>query len=167
MLGFTVSIATLNCMQNTQMQYLVISFIGNRYLQYLKIWWDLESFVKGGLSLTDFFVLFFGLYFGFKCMRGGHFKQANIGQPAKRHLNGVLLAGRWWPNIECWLVSFEIFQGIRTSIAYKTYIFVIFLGGGGGTDPPVQPSGSAHVKYYCYCSKWIKLNRGEKEMNTS
>ena len=30
-LGFTVSIATLNCMQNTQMQYLVISFIGNRY----------------------------------------------------------------------------------------------------------------------------------------
>ena len=28
MLGFTVSIATLNCMQNTQTQYLVISFIG-------------------------------------------------------------------------------------------------------------------------------------------
>ena len=35
-LGFTVSIATLNCMQNTQMQYLVISFIGNRYLKYLR-----------------------------------------------------------------------------------------------------------------------------------
>ena len=35
-LGFTVSIATLNCMQNTQMQYLVISIIGDRYLKYLK-----------------------------------------------------------------------------------------------------------------------------------
>ena len=35
-LGFTVSIATLTCMQNTQMQYLVISFIGKRYLKYLK-----------------------------------------------------------------------------------------------------------------------------------
>ena len=35
-LGFTVSIATLNYMQNTQMQYLVISFIGNRCFKYLK-----------------------------------------------------------------------------------------------------------------------------------
>ena len=35
-LGLTVSIATLNCMQNTQMQYLVISFIGDRYLKYLR-----------------------------------------------------------------------------------------------------------------------------------
>ena len=35
-LGFTVSIATLNCMLNTQFQYLVISFIGDRYLKYLK-----------------------------------------------------------------------------------------------------------------------------------
>ena len=34
-LGFTVSIATLKCMQNTQMQYLVISFIGDRYFKYL------------------------------------------------------------------------------------------------------------------------------------
>ena len=32
-LGFTVSIATLNCMQNIQMQYLVISFIGGRYFE--------------------------------------------------------------------------------------------------------------------------------------
>ena len=34
-----------------------------------------------------------------------------------------------------------IFQGIRTSIAKKPYICVIFQGGSG---PPVPPSGSAH-----------------------
>ena len=33
-LGFTVSIATLNRIQNTQLQSLVISFIGDRYLKY-------------------------------------------------------------------------------------------------------------------------------------
>ena len=37
-------------------------------------------------------------------------------------------------NIECWLGSFVIFQGIRTSIGRKHYIFVIFQGGGLKTD---------------------------------
>ena len=35
------------------------------------------------------------------------------------------------------------FQGIRTSIAKKPYIFVIFSGGGVWT--PCPPSGSAYV----------------------
>ena len=35
------------------------------------------------------------------------------------------------------------FQGIRTSIAKKPYILDIFQGGG--PDPPLSPSGSAHV----------------------
>ena len=63
------------------------------------------------------------------------------------HLIGVWLVGRWWQNIECWLGSFVILQGIQTSIANKPYIFVIFQwGGGGGSRPPVPPppSGSAH-----------------------
>ena len=34
---------------------------------------------------------------------------------------------------ECCLGSFMIFQGIRTSIAKKPYIFVIFQWGGGGS----------------------------------
>ena len=54
-----------------------------------------------------------------------------IGPPAKRHLNGVSLAGRRWPNMECWLCSFVIFQGIRTSIDKKPFIFVIFQGAPG------------------------------------
>ena len=47
----------------------------------------------------------------------------------------VSLAGRWWPNTECWLVGFVDLQGIRTNIAKKPYI----LGGGGGPDP-LSPS---------------------------
>ena len=85
----------------------------------------------------------------FKLMRGGgskyHFKRAIIGPPAKRHLNGVSLACRCWPNIECWLGSFVIFQGIRTSIAKKPFIFVIFQGGPASSPPPL--SGSAHVTH--------------------
>ena len=56
-----------------------------------------------------------------------------------------------------------IFQGIRTSIAKKPYIFVIFYGGsggggGGGVGPPVPPldqlmegwveSGVKPIKHY-------------------
>ena len=37
-----------------------------------------------------------------------YYKQAIIGPPAKRHLNGFSLACRWWTNIECWLGSFVI-----------------------------------------------------------
>ena len=61
-------------------------------------------------------------------------------QPASEtHLNGVSQVGRLWPNIECWLGSFVIFQGIWTSIAKKPYIFVLFQGGRGGPDPLFPP----------------------------
>ena len=43
------------------------------------------------------------------------------------------------PNNECWLGSFVIFQGIRTSIAKKPYIFVIFKGGPEPLSPPLDP----------------------------
>ena len=43
------------------------------------------------------------------------------------------------------LVALWFFQGIRTSIAKKTYISVIFQEGEGGSGPPDTPSGSAHV----------------------
>ena len=65
------------------------------------------------------------------------------------HLNGVSLACRWL-SIDCWLGSFLIFQGIRTSIAKKPYIFVIFLGVvcPEPLPPPPSRSGSAHVGYF-------------------
>ena len=61
-----------------------------------------------------------------------NFKQAIIGTPAKRHLNGFSLACWWWPKIECWLGSFVIFQVIRTSIAKKPPL-----------DPPMKSSENA------------------------
>ena len=89
-----------------------------------------ESFVRGGPNLIDFFLKFSFSWWG-NIGSKYHYKWAIFCPPAKRHLNGVLLAGRWWPNIECWLGSFVVFQGIRTSIAKKPYIFVIFQGAGG------------------------------------
>ena len=50
-------------------------------------------------------------------------------------LNGVSLACRWWPNIECRLGRFMIFQWIRTSIAKKPCIFVNFKGGPDPLSP--------------------------------
>ena len=41
-------------------------------------------------------------------------------------LNNALKAGH---HRQCWLNSVVIFQGIRTSIAKKPYIFVFFQGG--------------------------------------
>ena len=82
---------------------------------------DPESFVRGGPNLIMFFSL----------IRG----QRIPIPPAKRHLNSVSLAGRRWPNIECWLSSFVIFQGNQTSIAKKTYIFVIYQGADPLTSP--------------------------------
>ena len=67
-------------------------------------------------------------------------KLAIIGPPAKRHLNGVSLAGRLWPDTECLLVSFVVLQEIRTNDAKKPSIIVIFQGGGVWTPClPLDP----------------------------
>ena len=64
-----------------------------------------------------------------------------------RQRNAIEMAFRWraddGPTLNASLVA--LCQGIRTSIALKLYIFVIFQGGGGGGGPPVPPSGSALV----------------------
>ena len=91
---------------------------------------DPESFAVG----ANFEFFFLGFFWGggggglsWWDERGStyHYKQVIIGPPVKHHLNGVSLACRWWPNIECWLGSFVIVQGIGNSIAKKPYIFVI------------------------------------------
>ena len=66
----------------------------------------------------------------------------------KKHLNGVLLAGRCLHIIECWLGSLVIFQVIRTSIAKKPFILLFI--GGGGVPTPCPPSGSAHIDHECF-----------------
>ena len=57
-----------------------------------------------------------------------HYKQAIIDPAAKRHLNGVSLACRLWPNIECWLVNFTILRGFGP-VLLKTLYFCELPGG--------------------------------------
>ena len=59
---------------------------------------------------AQFWLRLFLFLFSLWGQRGSkyHFKRVTIGLPAKRHLNGVSLVGRWWPNIECWLGSFVV-----------------------------------------------------------
>ena len=91
---------------------------------------DPESLVRGGPNVTFFLVYEKSKY---------HYMWDIIGPPAKRHWNGVSLTSRWWPNIECWLGSFVIFQVIRSSIAKKPYIFVIFSRGVRTPCTPPPP----------------------------
>ena len=103
--------------------------------QYMR--WSRKFFQSG----SNFFLFFF-FSFSWLGERGYkyHYKRAIIGPPAKRHLNGVSLAGRLWPNTECWLVSFVVLQGIQTNIAKKPYIVVIFRDGGPYPLPPLDPT---------------------------
>ena len=72
----------------------------------------------------------------------------------------ALKAGWYWPNIECWLGSFLIYQGIWTSIAKKPYIFVIFQVGSG---PPAAPlwirvcSIGVQMRFLRICDKYQNL----------
>ena len=88
---------------------------------------DPESFVRWCPTLTVFFLLFFiwGIF------------SAIIGPPAKHHLNGVEVD----PTLNAGLEA-VIIQGIRTSIATKPYIFVIFQGGGVRTLCPLSESAN-------------------------
>ena len=49
-------------------------------------------------------------------------KRANTAPPAKSH---------WRSNIKCWLGYFVILEGIRNSIAFDSFSFVIFREGIG------------------------------------
>ena len=64
---------------------------------------------RGSIFDNSFFYIFFHLVDEGIEDPNYNYKRAIIGATAKRHLNGVSLAGRWWPNIECWLGSFVIF----------------------------------------------------------
>ena len=76
-------------------------------------------------------------------MRGGGIPNTTKRGPSsahqrKRHLNGVSLAGRRWSNIECWLVSFVISQGVRTIFPKVPYSFVIFQADGWVVRAPLS-----------------------------
>ena len=63
-----------------------------------------------------------------------------MGPLAKRHLNGFSLAGGWWPNIECWLGSFEALHGDLDQYCLVALYFCDFSGKGVRTPcPPLDP----------------------------
>ena len=96
----------------------------------------------------------------FFCMRGGTIKR-----PLKvcHHRPDSVTP------FECWLGGFVIFQGIRTCIAKKPFIFVIFQGGGGGSGPPVPLWIRAWISNInmlfvfinsCFLATWLLYNYG-------
>ena len=98
---------------------------------------DPESFVKGGTSLTTFLGIFFVSWWGDTGSKSHYL--GIIVPPVTRHFNGVSLAGRWWPFIECVLGSFVIFPGWSGPVLLRNLFFVFFRGGGPDLCPPLDP----------------------------
>ena len=57
-------------------------------------------------------------------------------------MNGVSLAGRWWPNIEWWY-GMWIFSGFGP-VLLRNPIFVWFSGGPDPLPPPLDPHMTTH-----------------------
>ena len=117
----------------------------------IKTWADPKSFVRGGplFRLFSFFL---------KVIEWREDPITTISaQSSVRQWNGVSLACRWWPNTECWLGSFVIFQGIRTSIAKKPYIFVI----NQGWSRPLVPSPLWIHAWKMYWPRWSLHNNSK------
>ena len=72
-----------------------------------------------------------------------HYKRAIIRLSVKHHSNGVSLACRWWPNIECWLGNFVIFRG-SGQVLPGNPIFLWFFRGGPDPCPPPPPLWTLH-----------------------
>ena len=100
------------------------------------------TFMRGSRKISTLMFLFFVCFFFLFVDEGrkGIKLLLKLPFPAKRHLDGVSLTSRGWPNIKCWLGSFEIFQEIQTSIAKKhTLYFCDFPGGGEGIQTHCTP----------------------------
>ena len=108
---------------------------------------DPESFVRGGPTLTTFF----------------------RGERILIPPNGVSLACPLWPNIECWLGSFETFENFRGSgpVLQRSPIFLWFFRGVRTPAPPLPPSWSAHAKFdkiltkcmLIFCRSWREFQQ--------
>ena len=99
-----------------------------------------QNVLSEGVQLWQRFFFLFSSFLLFlsRWREGGskyHYKRAIIGLPAKRHLNGVSLACRWWPNIKCWLGSFKIFRGSGPVLLRNPIYFLIFQGGPDPCPP--------------------------------
>ena len=98
-----------------------------------------RKFCQRGSNFDVFFVGFFlGFFWGGGWGGGGGVDDGRE-DPNTTISGPSLLSCQCWPNIE------SCYFEVRTNIAKKLYIFVIFQGG----PDPLPPSGSAHVKQGC------------------
>ena len=104
-----------------------------------------RGFNSATLTTFFFFSFFRGerIYISLKAVHHGPASEA----PSKWRFT---MMGRWWPNFECWLGSFENFENFRRSVLVlpRNSIFWDF-SGGGGVRTPCSPSGSAHGTGQC------------------
>ena len=97
---------------------------------------------RGSIFDNGFFLSFFFFFLeGRDDPNKYHYKRALIGLPAKRHLNGVSLACRLWPKIECWYGSLWFFNG-SGPVLLRNPIFLWFYRAVGPDPlhhPPLNP----------------------------
>ena len=109
-------------------------------------WRNILSWIPFGSDLDPnsdnvFFVFFKGERIQIS-LKAGHHRPAS-----ETPLNGISLACRWWPNVECWPGRFDNFRG-SGPVLLRNSIFLWF-SGGGGVRTPCPPSGSAHGTGLC------------------
>ena len=93
-----------------------------------------RKFLSEGVQRwPDFFLVWWGKWSKY------NYEWAINGPPAKRHLNGVSLAGRWRPNIECCIGSLVILRRSGPVLLRNPIFFVFFQGGPDPLFPPLDP----------------------------
>ena len=77
-------------------------------------------------------------------LKGGHHRPAS-----ETPLNGVSLACRWWPNVECWLGRFENFRG-SGPVLLRNSIFLWYFRWGvpAPPPPPLDPRMGPVIEIY-------------------
>ena len=90
------------------------------FLNSIRIW--------SGSELWRFFFFFFKGERIWISLKAGHHRPTS-----ETPLNGVSLACRWWPNVECWLGSFENFRG-SGPVLIRNSIFLWFFAPSGSAN---------------------------------
>ena len=108
-----------------------------------------RKFCQRGSKFDSFFLFFFSVDEG-REDPNTTISRPSFGPSAKHHLNGVLLACRWWPHIDCRLGSFVVSR-VSWPVLLRNPILLWFLGEG--FRPPIPPFKSTHVNAHTYlCS---------------
>ena len=98
-------------------------------------------------SGSDFWQRFFLIYKGERIRIS--LKAVHHWPASEMPLNGVSLACRRWPNVECWLGCLRNFRGSGPILLRNSIFLWFFRGGGGSPDLLPPPFGTAHGTGQC------------------